>query len=63
VRGLLGLAVGDALERDGQADDLVRAWRTAGRPAATGKAFPRTAARLCLMWDRLDAEGVTSFWL
>ncbi len=25
--------------------------------------FPRSAARLCLMWDRLESEGFTSYWL
>jgi 5-methylcytosine-specific restriction protein B len=65
VVGLLGLATrGTALDGDAQADDVAAAWRTGGRPAAIASArFPRTAARLCLMWDRLAAEGFTSYWL
>lgn len=39
-------------------------WAAAGRPATfAGKRFPRTAARLCLMWDRMVEEGFTSFWI
>ena len=25
--------------------------------------YPRTAARLCLMWERLETDGFTSYWL
>jgi 5-methylcytosine-specific restriction protein B len=43
---------------------VVDAWVGAGRPAALGTSrFPRTSARLCLMWERLQAEGFTSYWL
>ena len=39
-------------------------WVQAGRPGSFGgKRFPRTAARLCLMWDRMAEEGFTSFWI
>lgn len=39
-------------------------WNSAGRPAAMSNAkYPRTAARICLMWDRLENEGFTSYWL
>jgi hypothetical protein len=39
-------------------------WDGAGRPTALKAArLPRTAARLCLMLDRLQGEGYTSFWL
>ena len=62
--GLLGWAhSGDAAATDAYARDLLDAWDEAGRPAALGGArFPRTAARLCLMWERLDGDGFTSFW-
>lgn len=65
VIGLLGLATrGSALDDDQQAEELAASWRSKGRPAAAaGARFPRTAARLCLMWDRLAAEGFTSYWL
>lgn len=63
--GLLGLAKNDApLNAEEDADEILRAWECDGRPNAyTGAKFPRTAARLCLMWDRLIVEGYTSFWL
>ncbi len=39
-------------------------WEAEGRPEAMpGARWPRTAARLALMWDRLTEEGFTSFWL
>jgi hypothetical protein len=42
----------------------VQAWIDAGRPTAVNDAlFPRTMARLCLMWERLQADGFTSYWL
>ena len=35
-----------------------------GRKASIdGARFPKTAARLCLMWHRLQQEGFTSYWL
>ncbi len=65
VIGLLGLAThGKALDSDQEAQDVASSWQASGRPAAiAGARFPRTAARLCLMWDRLVAEGFTSYWL
>jgi hypothetical protein len=65
VVGLLGFATrGQQIDDDPEAEEVVAAWRSAGRPAAMeGMRFPRTAARLCLMWDRLLTEGFTSFWL
>jgi hypothetical protein len=65
VLQLLGWAnTGGRLETDEQADAVVDSWRSIGRPGAlAGARFPRTAARLCLMWDRLLNEGFTSFWL
>ncbi|MHB8772064.1 MAG: MrcB family domain-containing protein [Syntrophales bacterium] len=44
--------------------DLLKPWIGVGRPAQFGAAvFPRTAGRLCLMLERLENEGFTSFWL
>jgi 5-methylcytosine-specific restriction endonuclease McrBC GTP-binding regulatory subunit McrB len=44
--------------------DLLKSWVDAGRPAQFGAAvFPRVAGRLCLMLERLESEGFTSFWL
>jgi MoxR-like ATPase len=65
VRGLLGWAVtGAAFRDDADARSVLDAWDAAGRPNAYSDArFPRTAARLCLMWERLLTEGFTSFWV
>ena len=39
-------------------------WDKEGRKSSlAGARLPRTAARLCLMWDRLQQEGFTSYWL
>jgi hypothetical protein len=44
--------------------DMLKPWIDAGRPAQFGgTVFPRTAGRLCLMLERLENEGFTSFWL
>jgi hypothetical protein len=63
--GLLGWAHGAAEVRsDDDARTAVKAWETAGRPSAIADVpYPRTAARLCLMWERLDADGFASYWL
>jgi len=62
---LLGWAAGGTpLDADSRANDLVERWGADGRPAALADArYPRTAARLCLMWERLQSEGFTSYWL
>jgi 5-methylcytosine-specific restriction protein B len=62
--GALGWAVsGRPFSREDDADAALEAWAAASRPAALpGSRFPRTAARLCLMWERLLDEGFTSFW-
>jgi hypothetical protein len=62
---LLGWAVdGKATASD---DDLVQhatRWDKDGRRSSLAEArLPRTAARLCLMWNRLQQEGFTSYWL
>ncbi len=63
--GLLGWAgAGRGPLTEAGARALLEAWEEAGRPAALpGARFPRTAARLALMWERFLAEGFTSFWL
>jgi len=67
-RALLGLlgwaATGRGFDDEDDARALLDPWDRAGRPAYLADApFPGTAARLCLMWDRLAAEGFTSFWV
>ena len=65
VLGLLGWAYdGEALYDEEAAHPVLDAWEDAGRPSALpGAAFPRTSARLCLMWERLLTDGFTSFWV
>lgn len=65
VLGLLGWArEGRPLASESDARAVLEEWEAAGRPGALpGARHPRTAARLCLMWERLLAEGFTSFWL
>lgn len=63
VLGLLGWSHGAPLRGEAGARPLLDAWESAGRPGAVpGARHPRTAARLCLMWERMLAEGFTSFW-
>jgi len=46
------------------ADTLTAKWINSGRPGAMpDAAFPRSAARACLMWERLNDDGFTSYWL
>jgi hypothetical protein len=45
-------------------EEIVNQWIDEKRPnVLRGASFPRTAARLCLMWERLSNEGFTSFWM
>lgn len=45
-------------------EKLVGDWVAAGRSEAfEGGRYPRAAARLCLMWERLQSDGFTSYWL
>lgn len=62
---ILGWAHGTGpLEDENAANTIRDLWDTGGRPTALeGSRFPRTTARLCLMWDRLWNEGFTSYWL
>jgi hypothetical protein len=65
LRRLLGWAAGGTGEdADATADELTERWKKEGLPPSLpDSTFPRTAARLCMMWDRLVTEGFTSFWL
>ena len=65
VLNLLGWAWnGKAFLTEDEASSIMKDWETKNRPGALPEAlYPKTAARLCLMWDRLLAEGFTSFWL
>lgn len=65
LRRLLGWAAGGTGEDDdATADELTEQWKKSGfPPSLPDSRFPHTAARLCVMWDRLVTEGFTSFWL
>ena len=64
VLGLLGWARGGTPSlSEAEARTVLEEWEAAGRPGALpGARYPRTAARLCLMWERFQTEGFTSFW-
>lgn len=61
---MLGWALDDSpLARENDADPILDEWTREGCPSVLARArFPRTAARLCLMWERVLEEGFTSFW-
>lgn len=53
-----------AADRAERTESIVSQWREAGRKDTLSDArYPRAAARLCLMWDRLQTDGFTSYWL
>ena len=62
--GLLGWTMrGTPLHSEDDVREVLEAWDRAGRPSALADArYPRTAARLLLMTDRLLADGFASFW-
>ena len=62
--GLLGWATdGVPLASEDTVRERIDAFDRSGRPASLPDArFPRTAARLALMTDRLLADGFASFW-
>lgn len=63
--GLLGwTTVGAPLNDPMDAREILDRWHTLGRPfALPDTRFPRTAARLCLMWERYIVDGYTAFWI
>jgi hypothetical protein len=65
VLGLLGWTVtGAAFTEEEDARAVLDAWEATGRSTVLPEAaYSRTAARLCLMWERLRMEGFTSFWV
>lgn len=65
VYGLLGWATnGVPLESDDDVNSILGSWEDSGRLSTlTNANYPRLAARLCWMWQRLDADGYTSYWL
>jgi hypothetical protein len=49
---------------DDDAQPVLDEWIDLGRPGAlSGSPYPRTAGRLCIMWERFLSEGYTSYWL
>jgi hypothetical protein len=69
IRNLIHRFLGWAYDKnpiksDEKADEILQIWDDQGRRGSLlNAAYPRTAARLSLMWDRLRNEGFTSFWL
>ncbi|MGI6436153.1 MAG: MrcB family domain-containing protein [Syntrophomonadaceae bacterium] len=65
VLQLLGWAVkGSKNISEEDAQIIIDDWEKIGRPTFLENArYPRTAARLCLMWERLITEGFTSYWM
>ena len=65
VLGLLGWAVSEvALHSADEVHVLLEPWESAGRPASFPDAkHPRLAASLGLMWQPLEANESTSYWL
>lgn len=69
VRQLLGEFLGWAHDgkprsNEDETREVVELWESGGREEAlAGSRLPRTTARLALMWQRLELEGFTSFWL
>ena len=65
IRQLLGWAWHGAVDLDdSKVDSAVDDWESAGAgDLLPGATYPRTAGRLCLMWQRLQSEGFTSYWL
>lgn len=55
---------GTSFQNEDAAEDVLSEWTKANKPhSLPGADFPRTCARLCLMWERILHEGYTSFWL
>ncbi|MHB8135049.1 MAG: MrcB family domain-containing protein [Anaerolineaceae bacterium] len=50
-------------ETEDKVEEIYNRWVAEGRPSVIEGVYPRTAARLCLMWERLKIEGFTSYWL
>jgi hypothetical protein len=65
VMQMLGWAInGKPIIQENEAIDILTDWENMGRVSAfKGANCPRTASRLCLMWERLQSEGFTSYWL
>jgi hypothetical protein len=64
LMGLIGVSIkGKPFTTEDTTIAEVDAWVQSGRPDLVNKAkLPRSAARLCLMWKRLE-DGYTSYWL
>jgi hypothetical protein len=55
---------GGIFKSEEDAKDVTAEWSKNRKPHYLDDAnYPRTCARLCLMWDRIQNEGYTSFWL
>lgn len=63
--GLLGWAwMGQPFVDESEARGLLEQWEASGRPSLSVEArYPGLASRALLMFDRLQTEGFTSYWL
>lgn len=61
---LIGWAVsGKILGDETKSEEIVSSWTKSRESAILAARFPRTAARLCLMRQRLHNDGYTSYWM
>lgn len=65
VAGLLCWAfTGTLSQSEEKANSILDSWENSGRRSSlTNAKYPRFAARLCLMWQRLEANEPISYWL
>jgi MrcB-like, N-terminal domain/EVE domain/AAA domain (dynein-related subfamily) len=65
VMQLLGWArSGKPFASEEDCRSVLEEWIDLGRPATLlDSHYPKTAARLCIMWERFLTEGYTSYWL
>jgi 5-methylcytosine-specific restriction enzyme B len=65
VLQLLGWArSGKPFASEDDAQVVLGEWIDLGRPGwLSDSVYPRTAGRLCIMWERFLSEGYTSYWL
>jgi hypothetical protein len=63
--GILGWATtGTPYDHEEDVREIMETWDSRGRPGRLPEArFPAVAGRACLMMDRLQSEGFTSYWL
>jgi hypothetical protein len=63
--GVLGWAItGTPYDHEEDAREIMESWESRGQPGRLPEArMPAIAGRACLMMDRLQSDGFTSYWL